>query len=165
MNFRSLAQLATLLSCVACGGGDTVLAGRAYARVIPREAILGLWAPESRTPTLLYSLFGARRPIGPETLAIRRDGACELSSALAQLLIDCQHAYTVSAEATVPCAWRIEGTSEGESLHVQFQDAARKSRVAAFAAYRDQAEGDLALVWTCAVGDARGLFHQGTLAP
>ena len=46
-----------------------------------------------------------------------------------------------------------------------FQDAERKSRVASFAAYRHQGSGDIALVWTCAVGDARGLFHQGTLAP
>jgi hypothetical protein len=159
-----LAQLA-LLSCVACGGDDTVLAGRAYSPVIPRDALLGLWAPESRTPTLLYSLFGGRRPIGPETLAVRGGGSCELSPALAQRLIDCQHAYTVEAEAKVPCAWRIEGTSNGESLHVQFQDAERMPRVAPFVAYRRQADGDVALAWTCTVGDARGLFHQGTLAP
>ena len=165
MSLRFLALLGTLLGCVSCGDGDTVLAGRVHVPNIPREALLGLWAPESRLPTLLYSLFGARRSMGPETLAVHAGGACELSRALAQRLIDCEHAYTVEAEAQATCAWRVEGSSDGESLHVLFRDADKRSRVASFAAYRHQASGDIALVWTCAGGDACGLFHQGALVP
>jgi hypothetical protein len=120
--------------------------------------------PRADPPTLLQSLFGARRSLGPEVLALRVGEACELNSGLAQRFIRCELAYAVEVQGKVSCTWRIEGPSEGEGLHIVFQGPDGKTWAARFGVYRHTANRDIALLGTCAGGDVFGLFHQGEQA-
>jgi hypothetical protein len=152
-------SLACLIALGACSGGDDALAGRIYLRKVPLEELIGSWRPRSHPPSLLQSLLGRRAtPTGP--LVIRAGGECELTRELAQLLLDCGYHSEVQAGGNAPCAWRIEGSPEGEGVSVVFRGPDNRSRAARFGVFRHSTNGDLAFLGTCGSGDAFGLFRQ-----
>lgn len=156
--------MAGVFALVACSG-EGVLEGRTYVPKVPRDGVIGSWAPPSVTPTLLQSIFGATRTRGREVLALRAGEACELSPGLAQRLVDCEHvAETEAAHGNGSCAWRVEGTSE-QSISVLFGASDGRWLKTEFSVFRHTTDGDLALVGTCGMGDAWGLFRVATDAP
>ncbi len=153
--------IATTMMLGGCGSGDGVLEDRVYVPVVPRDEVVGSWVPHSDAPTLLQSLLGAGRAFGPEALALRSGEDCEMTAALARSLIRCELAYAAEGPAKGSCSWRVERSSEGESVHVVFRGADGKTWAARFGVFRHTTNRDIALLGTCAVGDAYGLFRQG----
>ena len=152
-------SVACLVAVASCNGGDEVLRDREYLPKIPRDELVASWTPRSRPPSLLQSVLARRSPVvGSLVLKLGED--CELTRELGELLVDCADHVPAEPSGKGPCAWRIEGLPERESVSILFAGPDSRWRRVSFGVFRHATTGDLALVGTCGSGDAYGLFRQ-----
>jgi hypothetical protein len=162
---QTLILAIALLPQCACEPHADPLVGRVYLPSIPRDELDGTWALPLRDPTLLQVVLGGRRTAGPAVLSLQASSACHVNQSLAELLLECDHAYVVDGVPQGGCQWSPDGSTGGEVLKVTYKSPDGKSRLATFSAFRHSANRDIALVGTCGMGDAYALLHQRPQAP
>jgi hypothetical protein len=148
---------------MACGGGDRrgdVLEGRVYLRTVPREELPGVWHHPVREPTLLHVLWAPKRPWGPELLTLVPDGTCTATPPLVATWVECEAVADVKPPSRTGCSWSVQPRQDGEDVVITFQPPDRQWQETRFGVFRHTGKKDVALLGTCGMGDAYGLFRE-----